>query len=41
VPALLGMFLGQAVRSRINPELFRNGFFIVLLMLGADLLLRG
>ena len=39
-PALLGMWIGQHVRSRIRPETFRRWFFIALLLLGAHLALR-
>ncbi len=39
-PAVLGMLIGQAIRSKINPEAFRRGFFLCLLILGGDLLLR-
>ncbi len=41
VPALAGMLLGQRVRTRIRPETFRICFLIGLLVLGADLALRG
>ena len=40
VPALAGMMLGQWIRGRIRPELFRRCFFIGLLALGLHLLLR-
>jgi len=40
VPALAGMLLGQWIRGRIRPELFRRCFFIGLLGLGLHLLLR-
>lgn len=39
-PALLGMFLGQFVRMRVRPEIFRRCFFVGLLALGADLAAR-
>ena len=39
--ALLGMVLGQLVRSRIRAETFRLCFFVGLLLLGAHLALRG
>ncbi len=39
-PALLGMFLGQFVRVRVRPEIFRRCFFLGLLALGADLAAR-
>ena len=41
VPALGGMGLGQWLRARISPELFRRCFFLGLLALGAHLALRG
>jgi uncharacterized membrane protein YfcA len=40
VPALAGMLLGQWIRGRIRPELFRRCFFIGLLGLGLHLMLR-
>jgi uncharacterized protein len=40
-PALAGMALGQVVRGRIRPQLFRLCFFVGLLVLGAHLALRG
>lgn len=40
VPSILGMLLGQWIRLRIEPALFRLFFFIGLLMLGAHLALR-
>ncbi|ELQ18981.1 hypothetical protein A986_02361 [Pseudomonas fluorescens BRIP34879] len=39
VPALLGMWLGQAVRQRISAVLFRRVFFIGIALLGAHLLI--
>jgi uncharacterized membrane protein YfcA len=39
-PALLGMWLGQAIRSRVSPMAFRRGFLICLLLLGTELILR-
>jgi uncharacterized protein len=41
VPALAGMTIGQWVRLRVRPEMFRRCFFAGLLVLGADLLIRG
>ncbi len=38
VPALAGMFLGQWIRTRIRPEVFRKVFFVGLLGLGAVLM---
>lgn len=34
VPAFAGMFLGQAIRTRIHPDVFRRWFFAGLLLLG-------
>lgn len=39
--ALVGMGVGQWLRQRIRPEVFRLCFFLGLLMLGGDLVLRG
>jgi uncharacterized membrane protein YfcA len=39
-PALLGMWIGQHVRERISPATFRRWFFICMLALGLQLLLR-
>jgi uncharacterized protein len=39
-PALLGMWIGQHVRGRISPATFRRWFFICMLALGLQLLLR-
>jgi uncharacterized membrane protein YfcA len=40
IPALAGMMLGQWIRGRIRPALFRRCFFIGLLALGLHLMLR-
>jgi uncharacterized protein len=40
VPAVLGMFLGQAIRGEMGEALFRRCFFAGLLLLGAWLLVR-
>ncbi|MSP49580.1 MAG: sulfite exporter TauE/SafE family protein [Alphaproteobacteria bacterium] len=40
-PALGGLWLGQWLRGRISPEVFRRCFFLGLLALGAHLALRG
>jgi hypothetical protein len=40
VPALGGMFLGQAALRRISPATFRTIFFVGLLLLGMYLALR-
>lgn len=39
-PALLGMWIGQALRNRISPTTFRRWFLIFLLLLGGELALR-
>jgi len=40
VPALAGMWLGQAIRARISPRTFRLCFLLFLLALGAELVAR-
>jgi uncharacterized membrane protein YfcA len=40
VPALLGMWLGQAIRRKVSPTTFRRWFLIALIVLGAELALR-
>ena len=40
-PALLGMWLGQALRQRISAVLFKRVFFIGMALLGAHLLISG
>ena len=40
-PALLGMAMGQQIRQRISPVLFRRCFFLGVLALGLHLALRG
>lgn len=39
-PSLLGMWLGQAVRTRVSPATFRRWFLVCLLLLGAELILK-
>lgn len=39
-PALVGMWLGQAVRQRVSPAAFRRWFLVCLLLLGAELILK-
>ena len=41
MPALAGMLVGQRVRTRVRPAVFRFWFFVGLLLLGAHLALRG
>ena len=40
LPALLGMWAGQRLRSRIPPKRFRQGFLLFLGVLGAQLIAR-
>lgn len=40
IPALLGMALGQTIRSRISPQRFRQCFLAFLILLGAEMVLR-
>jgi uncharacterized membrane protein YfcA len=40
VPALAGMWAGQAIRNRVSPATFRRWFLIGLLLLGAEMLAR-
>ena len=40
IPALVGMWLGQHVRTRIRAETFRRWFFVGLLLLGVHLAVR-
>jgi uncharacterized membrane protein YfcA len=40
VPALAGMYLGQHIRSRLQPEVFRRWFLLGLLALGTYMLLH-
>jgi uncharacterized membrane protein YfcA len=40
VPALLGMWLGQAIRRKVSPATFRRWFLISLIVLGGELALR-
>jgi uncharacterized membrane protein YfcA len=41
VPALAGMFVGQATRHRIEPVAFRRWFFIAMLVVGAYMVAKG
>lgn len=41
IPALLGLAVGQWLRARARPEVFRMCFLIGLLLLGAHLAVRG
>ena len=38
--AFAGMFIGQAVRSRMQPEAFRRWFLIAMILLGIYLAAR-
>lgn len=40
VPALAGMFLGQVVRDRLDPQVFRKWFFIAMLAVGLYMAVR-
>lgn len=40
LPALAGMWLGQSIRNRLQPEVFRRWFFIGLIGLGLTMLVR-
>jgi uncharacterized membrane protein YfcA len=40
IPALAGMYLGQWVRLRVRPEVFKRCFFFGLLLLGAYLFIE-
>ncbi len=40
IPAAGGMLLGQSIRNRLRPEMFRRWFFIGLLALGVYMLIR-
>ena len=40
-PALLGMFIGQRTRDRIQPAAFRKWFFISMLVLGSYMVIKG
>lgn len=40
LPAVGGMAVGQAIRSRISPAVFRRGFLVCLLLLGTEMALR-
>lgn len=40
LPALAGMYIGQLVRDKLQPEVFRRWFFIGLVVLGAYMLAR-
>jgi uncharacterized membrane protein YfcA len=40
IPALAGMWLGQRVRDKLSPDVFRRWFFVVLIVLGAYMTAR-
>lgn len=40
-PALLGMFIGQRTRDRIDPVAFRKWFFVTMLLLGSYMFIKG
>ncbi len=41
VPALGGMFVGQAVRNRMDPIAFRQWFFVAMLLVGTYMTIKG
>jgi uncharacterized membrane protein YfcA len=41
ITALVGLVVGQMLRKRINPKMFRLCFFVGLMLLGAHLALGG
>ena len=41
IPALLGMFLGQHTRNRINPVAFRKWFLVAMFILGSYMVVKG
>lgn len=40
IPALLGMYVGQLLRNRLHPEVFRKWFFVAMLLVGVYMALR-
>ncbi len=40
LPALAGMYIGQHVRSKLRPEVFRSWFFVGLVVLGVYMVAR-
>lgn len=40
LPALGGMFIGQNIRDRLKPEVFRRWFFVAMLVVGAYMVLH-
>ena len=40
VPALVGMFAGQATRNRIEPVTFRKWFFVAMLLVGSYMVIK-
>lgn len=40
IPSVVGMWLGQQIRMRISPQRFRQGFLLLLMVLGTELGLR-
>jgi uncharacterized protein len=41
IPAMIGMFVGQRMRDRIEPNLFRRCFFMAMFAVGVYMVLRG
>jgi uncharacterized membrane protein YfcA len=41
IPALAGMFIGQATRDRIEPAAFRRWFFVAMFLVGGYMVAKG
>lgn len=41
LPAMVGMFVGQAIRDRLHPMTFRRWFFVAMLLIGAYMVTKG
>ncbi len=41
LPAMAGMFVGQAIRDRLHPTTFRRWFFVAMLLIGAYMTTKG
>lgn len=40
-PAFAGVWVGQIIRNKVSPATFRKGFLICMLLLGAEMLVKG
>lgn len=40
LPTMAGMFIGQALRDRLSPEVFRHWFFVMMLLIGVAMCAR-